>query len=249
MAKKVGRRFFGEWGQLSYSSNLAWMKANTSSFEELAVGLDRSLWLESELVSHRLEIHAGMVLARIDYDLGGGGVYPFLYFITRYLQPKCVVETGVAAGYSSSAFLAALKANATGRLYSSDFPYFRLPKPEQFIGVVVEETLRDRWKLLIEGDEVNLPKILSQIDEVDIFHYDSDKSHRGRKFAISLIAPRMATGGIILMDDIQDNSFFHDYVVENSVAHWRVFEFKGKYVGMIGDLKQSKAFLTANGGE
>jgi len=36
--------------------------------------------------------------------------------------------------------------------------------------------------------------------------------------------------------DIQDNSFFHDYIEENQSISWHIFEFKGKYIGFIGKL-------------
>ena len=39
------------------------------------------------------------------------------------------------------------------------------------------------------------------------------------------------------MDDIQANSFFHDYIIQQSVLRWCVFEFHGKHVGMIGEMK------------
>lgn len=238
MVKKVALRISDHTGGLSPVDNLAWIRSHCSSFSSMAEELNADLWREAQEVSRTLETRAETVLATVEYNLGGGGVYPFLYFIARYLQSQCIVETGVAAGYSSAAFLSALKANGRGRLYSSDFPYFRLPQPERFIGVVVEDSLRDRWELLIEGDEVNLPKILCQVDKVDVFHYDSDKSYRGRQFAMSLIVPRLAAGGVILMDDIQDNSFFHDYIRQQSVPHWRVFEYHGKYIGMIGELQR-----------
>jgi hypothetical protein len=202
--------------------------------------LDAALWDESERVSKDLETRAEKILSGIEYELGGGGGYPFLYFITRYLKPGCIVETGVAAGYSSYAFLAAIKKNEKGRLYSSDFPYFRLPNPEKLIGVVVEESLKDNWELFIDGDEANLPKIMSAILEVDIFHYDSDKSYAGRKFAMTMAEGRLSKSALVLMDDIQDNSFFHDYVTQRKIPVWSIFEFQGKYVGMIGSLVRSE---------
>ncbi len=168
--------------------------------------------------------------------MGGGGIYPFLYFITLFTKPDCIVETGVGAGFSSYAFLAAIKVNGRGKLYSSDFPYFRLPDPESYIGIVVEESLKDNWELYIDGDEANLPRILNSIKEVDIFHYDSDRTYSGRKMAMSLIERSLSEDGIILMDDIQDNSFFRDYVEEKNAQSWYIFKFKGKYVGMIGKL-------------
>lgn len=187
-----------------------------------------------------MQARAACILPQVGYNLGGGGGYTILYFITRFRKPECIVETGVAAGYSSRAFLAALEKNGVGSLYSSDFPYFRLPEPDRFIGIMVEAELKKRWNLYTAGDEKNLPEILGKINEIDLFHYDSDKSYSGRQYALSKIEGRMSKDGIIMMDDIQNNSYFHDYVKSRNVAIWHIFSFEDKYIGLIGDIgKQS----------
>ena len=232
--KKLRRRLKDEKGLISDADNISWLEDNCCDFKEMAVGLDATLWEEAETTTKTIEQIAEKVLNNLEYNLGGGGVYPFLYFMTRYMKPQCIVETGVAAGFSSYAFLAALKANGSGKLHSSDFPYFRLPNPERYIGIVVEESLKDNWELHVDGDEVNLPKILNNVSSVDIFHYDSDKSYAGRKIAMSMVEKALSKKAIVLMDDIQDNSFFYDYVIETKPKDWYVFEFLEKYIGMIG---------------
>jgi len=112
----------------------------------------------------------------------------------------------------------------------------RIPNPERYIGIIVDESLKDNWLLYLDGDEVNLPKIAGTINKVDLFHYDSDKTYSGRTFAVSLIKNLLNSNGVIIMDDIQDNSFFYDYIEENNPDSWHIFEFKGKYVGMVGKL-------------
>jgi predicted O-methyltransferase YrrM len=236
MLKKISKRLMDEKGYHSKNENLNWIKSHCSDFKELAVGLDVELWEEADKTSKIMEKNAEKILENIKYNLGGGGAYPFLYFITRYLKPDCIVETGVAAGFSSYSFLSAIKINNKGRLYSSDFPYFRLPNPEDYIGIVVDDSLKDNWELYIEGDETNLPRILSNINKIDIFHYDSDKSYSGRKMAMSMIESALSEATIILMDDIQDNSFFYDYIEKKKAKSWYIFEFMGKYVGMVGEL-------------
>ena len=37
------------------------------------------------------------------------------------------------------------------------------------------------------------------------------------------------------MDDIQDNSFFYDYVLELVNSNWYIFKFEGKYIGVVGN--------------
>jgi predicted O-methyltransferase YrrM len=240
MFKKVIKRMFDPSGRHNPDENLAWLESNSSSFKDLAIRLDAELWKEAGVVSQSMSEHAAKVLENVEYKLGGWGAYPILYFIARYMQPDCIVETGVAAGYSSYAFLSAIRANNKGTLYSSDFPYFRIPNPERYIGIVVEESLKEHWHLLLDGDEANLPRILEMVEEVDLFHYDSDKSYSGRKFALTTISPSLNPQGIILMDDIQDNSFFYDYVEETRPNSWYVFNFQKKFVGMIGRLPPAR---------
>ncbi len=246
MAGKVKRRFADAKGLLSKEDNLRWLRSVSEELEPVVGGLAPFLWAESKAFADRLDQEANTILAGIEHTLGGGGCVPLLYFLCRYLSPVCVLETGVAAGYSSAALLSALRANGRGRLYSSDFPYVRLPRPERFIGVLVEPGLRGNWELHTDGDEVNLPTILEGVESVDLFHYDSDKSYSGRQLAMSLVEPKTHDGTVIVMDDIEDNSFFHDVVQDCPRSRWRVFRFRGKYVGVVGDLSARSAPMEPN---
>lgn len=237
MFHKVLSRFFDHSGNLSTQENLLWIKKHCSDFAALAKNLDSCLWQETQIFSNQLEEKSQKILASVEYDLGGGGIYPLLYFITRYTKPNCIVETGVAAGFSSSSFLSAIEKNGHGKLYSSDFPYFRLPNPEKYIGIVVDHSLKRNWHLFIEGDAKNLPKIVAETDTIEIFHYDSDKTYRGRKSALSIVKKAFAENTIVLIDDIQDNSFFHDYIEKTKPSAWHIFEFQKKYIGMVGTIK------------
>jgi predicted O-methyltransferase YrrM len=234
MLKKVVKRITDREKPSRHEQNIAWIRAHCRDFAEEAMAIDPDLWQEALGKSSALRTRAQDALADAGVDLGGGGFYPMLYFVTRHRKPHVIVETGVAAGYSSQIFLEALEANGGhGRLYSSDFPYFRLRDPERFIGLLVGARLRNRWTLYIDGDEKNLPRILDQVNHVDLFHYDSDKSISGRQFAMSRVLPKMTKGGLIVMDDIQDNAFFQDTVHGRDPQSFRVYQFEGKYIGVI----------------
>lgn len=97
----------------------------------------------------------------------------------------------------------------------------------------MDEGLRERWDLFTGGDRANLPQIVARCGTVDLFSYDSDKSYSGRRFALDAVSPHLAPHGLVIMDDIQDNFFFRDYVTRHRVP-FRVFEFEQKYVGVIG---------------
>ena len=233
---KMKSRVFERVGRREAALNLSWLDMVSEEFEPLAKLLDANLWSESKAFGKDLRACAERILGELDVQFGGGGYNELLYFFTRYFKPRIVVETGVAAGFSTQAFLEAMQINSQGRLYSSDFPYvrqFQVENHEQYIGILVQQELRERWELYLEGDRRNLPQIIAKVPEINIFHYDSDKRYSGREFAISVIDKALANDGIIVMDDIQDDSFFHNHVGGVS-RPWKVFRYEGKYVGVIG---------------
>jgi len=168
---------------------------------------------------------------QLPLGLGGAAHYRLLYFLVRATCPAVVVETGVAAGFSTRAILSAIGANGRGHLYSSDFPYFRMNHPEKLIGYVVEDELKHNWELFLHGDSANLDLILPKAGLISLLHYDSDKSYGGRRLVMQKMSERLTPDAIIIMDDIQDNFFFRDYVLRTGIP-FRVFEFQGKFVGV-----------------
>jgi predicted O-methyltransferase YrrM len=233
MVRKILVRI-GEWPRRREAASVRdWCAQHVEDTDDALRAINADLWNEAQRFSSDFHERARLKLEPLDVGLGGGGHYPLLYFLVRHRKPDRVVETGVAAGYSTQTILAALAANGRGRLFSSDFPYFRFDNPEQYIGHLVDEGLRERWELFTRGDRANLPQIIARCGTVDLFHYDSDKSYSGRKFALEAIAPRLAPHGLVIMDDIQDNGFFRDYVTSRHLPY-RLFEFEKKYVGVIG---------------
>lgn len=233
LVNKAWQRFFDKEGNLSKEENLNWIKNNCSDYVEIFKNIDNKLWKESIHYSSEFKIKSEGILSKINDSLGGGGMYPILYFLTRLTKPTCIVETGVAAGFSSQMFLKAIHENGQGTLYSSDLFYFRLKDPQKYVGVLVEDVLKKNWRLFTNGDQVNIPQIKKEISKIDIFHYDSDKSYRGRSFGIKQLEFLFNKDTIIIFDDIQDNAHFHDYVKERGIEKYFIFEFENKYVGVI----------------
>jgi len=176
-------------------------------------------------------------------DLGGSGHVALLFLLTLRLRPKAVLETGVAAGHSSYAILQAIKENGSGFLYSSDFPYFRIRNSKSYVGIVVPEDLRNRWQLFVDGDDVNVPKILSlSKDRFQLVHYDSDKRKKSRRKFFDLVRPYMDNQSVLIFDDIQDDLSFREIVTENQIEHL-VFEWEGKFLGcMLFGIDRAKLF-------
>ena len=230
---KILRRF--EKNTEFESRDWALSKINIS-INDFLQNLDRSLFNETIFEIKKIENESIKKLSLINLSLGGGAHYTLLYFLVRKFKPNIIIETGVAAGWSSVSILRALKKNKKGKLFSSDFPYFRLNEPEKYIGILAkDENNYNDWHLNIKGDSIALKEFVSIIPDksVKIFHYDSDKSYEGRSNAFNTIKNKLADDPIIIFDDIQNNFHFRDLVI-NLNTNFKVFEFKGKFVGIIG---------------
>lgn len=233
IAGKVRSRFSNE--ATARAAAVEWYAARRVPPAAYCEAVDAELAAESAAFGEEVRARAAATSERVGFEIGSGGRYELLYFLTRLHRPLTVVETGVAFGYSSYAFLRALERNGGGgRLYSSDFPFFRMPDPERFVGILVPDELRDRWSLRTAGDAANLPAILGEVGAIDLFHYDSDKTARGRAFGCGLVLPRLAAGGVFLMDDIQDNAWFRDHVSGNGVEHLVFGASDRAFVGAVG---------------
>lgn len=118
-----------------------------------------------------------------------------------------------------------------GRLVSVDRPYPGAGN-EPFVGIVVPEDLRRNWTIVREPDRNGLRKALAKFpDGIDIAHYDSDKSYRGRLYSYPLLWNALKPGGVFISDDIQDNMAFAAFVDTRSLSY-AVTESGGKFVGI-----------------
>jgi predicted O-methyltransferase YrrM len=214
-----------------------WARLNTRyTTEQFCRAIDPFLYNKILLDVQSIETEAKYKLSKLHVSLGGGGNYILLYFLVRKVKPIIVVETGVAAGWSSLAILRALKKNGKGKLYSSDFPYFRLESPTQYIGYLAKNEINKiDWFLDIRGDDLAIPEILKRIgnNNIDLIHYDSDKSFSGRNTVFKNLFPKINNKTIIIFDDIQDNLHFKN-LIERTGKDYFILKFKTKYLGIIG---------------
>jgi predicted O-methyltransferase YrrM len=141
--------------------------------------------------------------------MGGAGTLDVIYFLSEHSRATRMVETGVAYGWSSLAFLLSAKNRDGARLISTNMPY--LFGSEENVGCVVPEGLRPMWTLLHGADRTELPKALELMPEIDICHYDSDKSYAGRMWSHPLIWNALRGGGYFLADDIGDDWGFREF--------------------------------------
>lgn len=215
-----------------------WANAKAENYEDYCKNLDKNLWIETKEYCEKAIKNSRIILNNLPIKLSGQANIFLIYFLVRKFKPKIIFETGVAAGWSSMVILDAFKKNSFGELYSSDFPDQKNLNVEKYTGILVREKNPKNWTLDINGDEIALNRFIRNIKSnyIDFFHYDSDKSFSGRKFAFELIKKKLSSNSIVIFDDIGDNLYFKN-LVENEKLKYKIFNFKNGFVGLIFNYK------------
>ena len=187
------------------------------------LGRDDS-WAVDELGSAQGELREVLIRTTKLPFLGWVHCAEILYALVRVVKPRIIVETGVAAGVSSSFLLAALARNGEGELHSIDLPdheeaYFPtlgkkpiavLP-PGESVGFLIPEALRSRWHLHQGNTRVLLPSVLDSLGNIDIFLHDSEHTYEMMMFEFETVWPHLRPGGLLLSDDVDWNDSFPDF--------------------------------------
>jgi predicted O-methyltransferase YrrM len=152
------------------------------------------------------------------------------YALLRSLEPETVVETGVCNGLSSTCALLALGRNGRGTLHSIDYPLYADEDLEEFRaetfeayggaaipadrdpGWIVPEGLRQNWDLRIGKSQRELPALLAEIPDIDVFTHDSEHSLPCMIFEYELAWEWLRSGGVLLSDDISWNDAWKRFV-------------------------------------
>jgi len=146
-------------------------------------------------------------------DRGGPGDINLIYHLCEHTKAINVLETGVAYGWSSLAILLSLNKRDGSLLVSTDMPYAKMDGKD-YVGSVVPDHLKLKWELIRLPDRQGLPIAIDKLKKIDICHYDSDKSYRGRMWAYPKLWQSLKPGGIFISDDIGDNFAFRDFALK-----------------------------------
>ncbi|RLC74959.1 MAG: hypothetical protein DRJ03_31070 [Chloroflexi bacterium] len=149
----------------------------------------------------------------------GGSVFfqaVTMYLLVRATKPETVVETGGASGKSAAFILQGLEDNEKGTLYTLDlhpgkvegFSWWPQGQPSCFL---VPDHLRHRHQLRLGDAKETLPRLLDELEEVDLFRHDSDHSYDHMIFEFRTVWPMLDKGDILVSDDIQSNRSFFDF--------------------------------------
>jgi len=175
-------------------------------------------------------------LARSGHELGewydaGRRLAESAYAAVRHLEPSAVVETGVARGVTTRFLLQAMDGH--GELYSVDLPPNR-PGWENDSASAVPLHLRGHWHFARGASKRLLPGIVERHAPLRLFIHDSLHTTKNVLFELRTVWPHLAPGGVILVDDVDQNSAFATFAREVD-CRWAVAREAGG-TGMVGAL-------------
>lgn len=131
------------------------------------------------------------------------------YALARALKPKLVIEVGVHDGLGSLLLLRAVERNGTeghpGRLVSFDV--------NPAAGWLVRS--HPAWDLKFESSSEGLPRLLSEINLVDLCIYDGWHSYQAERTDFERIVQHLGPNGVLLSDDAQVTNA----LAETATAH------------------------------
>jgi hypothetical protein len=144
------------------------------------------------------------------YNDGDAGLVRAVWSLICHLRAERVVETGVAHGFTSRFILQALARNRAGHLWSIDLPPLNHDLRQQ-VGIAVPKELSDRWTYIQGSSRRRLPKLLSELQSIDLFIHDSLHSERNVRFEMDRAWAKLRPGGAIIVDDVDVNWGFHSF--------------------------------------
>jgi predicted O-methyltransferase YrrM len=140
----------------------------------------------------------------------------------RGTDARVVVETGVAAGLTTSVILAALEAQGGGVLHSVDIPPPGAD-PEE-VGWLVPERLRARWTLHRGRSRRVLPQLLRDLPALDLFIHDGLHTEATMGWELCTAGGTVRPGGVVIVDDAERNPAFAEWAIRTGSAWWSLSE-------------------------
>jgi predicted O-methyltransferase YrrM len=165
--------------------------------------------------------HRGLAVGRAAYG-GWDDADPALarvaWCLTRHLRPQHVVETGVGRGITSRIVLEAMERNGNGHFWSVDQPPPLSPALRREIAAAVPDRLRAGWTYVQGSSRRRLPRLVRELESIDLFVHDSMHTTRNVLFELEEVWLALQAGGVMLVDDVDMNRGFEVFVKRHSRA-------------------------------
>jgi hypothetical protein len=165
---------------------------------------------------------SGVHVGRASYGGWNDGDRAFaeaIWCVIAHLHPTTVIETGVAHGVTSRVILQGLERNGSGHLWSIDLPAVD-PALHREIGIAVPEDLRHRWTYVQGTSRERLPRLLTELGELQLFVHDSLHTGRNVRFELASAWAAMPPGGVAVVDDIDHSLGFRNFLDQAGPRAW-----------------------------
>lgn len=151
----------------------------------------------------------------------------------EHVPASVVVETGVARGFTSFAALSALDRRDTGILSSIDLPPILAGWDPATYGSAVPGHLRKRWRLHRGSTRAVLPKVLADLEQIDVFIHDSLHTKWTMSFEFAMAWDALRPGGVLISDDIQLNRSFDEFRSKVAAPSLVIVDDRGRHTGVL----------------
>ena len=152
-----------------------------------------------------------------NFDLGDS-MGLLIYCYVRLMKPQRVIETGVAAGVSTSVLLEALQRNqGGGELVSIDIT--------EKVGEVIPIHLKVNWKLEVlskRNYENSFLSILNKNNDCEVFLHDSNHSDEWQLFEFNNARTELANCSVFFFDDVSPSLVMY---VQRNFPDFRIYIF------------------------
>ena len=127
--------------------------------------------------------------------------------VVLHARPAKVVELGVGRGVTTRFILQAMATYDDGALWSIDLPPL-LEGWRSSVAEAVPPDMRRGWTYVRGASRTKLPRLLRQLQEIDLFVHDSLHTAPTVARDLSRAWPRVRPGGVLLVDGIQRSDAF-----------------------------------------
>lgn len=185
--------------------------------EELAeyeAEIENDAWFNETLAERREEIREAAERAGGDSGIEDAVT---LYVLVRATKPETVVQTGVLYGVFDAHICRAMDRNGRGTLHSID-----LPNDEYENGYYVPDSLRDDWNLHLGDVREELPALLDELGDIDLFIHDSHHTPEHMTWEYETAFPHISPKGYLASHDVDFTDSFDDFVRENGLSSVKV---------------------------
>jgi predicted O-methyltransferase YrrM len=165
----------------------------------------------------------------------------FLYWLVRRLKPRTILQTGVCNGLSTAFMMLGLVKNGSeGTLRAIDLPAVFAPNDPSWTiegkvygavipegktsGWLVPEAYHERLEIWNGNAKDLLPKMVDEVDSIDLFYHDSDHSYNHMIFEFHQAKRKLSKDGLVVADDVAWNASLWDFADECGVPS---YNFKG----------------------